>query len=386
MIEVDDVSKTFWPQLSLGRWLRALAGSPGRGVNALSDVSFFVPKGGSLGILGCNGSGKSTLLKIVAGLTRPTRGRVSVKGRVTGLFELGSGFDPHLDGRQNIELAGAFLGIPRRELRQRMPAIVEFSGLGGHIDRPVREYSAGMFLRLAFSLATHVDAEALLVDEVLAVGDVAFRRQCTDRLRQFREAGGTLVLVSHDLIALSEWCTRFLWLEQGRVRRIGQTTRLLDAYALEAARFTVPAALETRSCSVVQLTGVKVLDSSGASNRSFMPSSPCRIQLHYDLARPIDAPVFGIVLSRDDWTPCLSVDTINARPPIGRRGPGQGFAELILDPIQLLPGRYLVSGWIRTGDKDMVSASPAIESIDVRGGNGEHGIFRPNYRWETTGC
>src|SRR5688572_7723484 len=187
-----------------------------RRFRALSDVSFALAPGESLGLLGENGAGKSTLLKLVAGVTHPTSGSIRVAGRVAAILELGSGFHPDFTGRQNIELNAAMLGLEPAEVRERTPAIVDFAEIGDFIDRPLRQYSSGMAMRLAFAIAIQVEPDVLIVDEALAVGDGYFQKKCTDRIVAFRERGGTLLFCSHALYYVSAFCARAVWLRNGR--------------------------------------------------------------------------------------------------------------------------------------------------------------------------
>ncbi len=198
---------------------------------ALSDVSFSVGRGEVLGIVGSNGAGKSTLLKVIAGILTPTSGELRVKGRVVPMLELGSGFDDDLTGRENIFLNGAILGYSEQFLRERFDEIVEFSGLYDFLDVPVRNYSSGMVMRLAFSIASMVEPDVLIVDEILAVGDARFQEKSYTRMLELMHKGTAVLLVSHDLGQIRRLCDRVLWLEGGRVRRIGDTQEVCDAYA-----------------------------------------------------------------------------------------------------------------------------------------------------------
>lgn len=198
---------------------------------ALSDVSFSVGRGEVLGIVGSNGAGKSTLLKVIAGILTPTSGELHVKGRVVPMLELGSGFDDDLTGRENIFLNGAILGYSEQFLRERFDEIVEFSGLYDFLDVPVRNYSSGMVMRLAFSIASMVEPDVLIVDEILAVGDARFQEKSYTRMLELMHRGTAVLLVSHDLGQIRRLCDRVLWLEGGRVRRLGDTQEVCDAYA-----------------------------------------------------------------------------------------------------------------------------------------------------------
>src|SRR5213594_692829 len=197
---------------------------------ALQDVTFGVHRGEAFGIIGSNGAGKSTILKLLSGIMRPTRGTLQVNGRLSALIEVSAGFHPDLTGRENIFLNGTILGMTRAEIRQRFDAIVAFSGLEEFIDTPVKRYSSGMFARLGFSVAAHVDPDLLLVDEVLSVGDYLFQRKCIERMNSVIASGATVVFVSHNLRAVSNLCPRSLLLEKGRVQMVGPTDDVIRTY------------------------------------------------------------------------------------------------------------------------------------------------------------
>ena len=210
---------------SLVRHLR-----PDESFRALDDVSLTVAAGATCGIIGRNGSGKSTLLKLVAGITRPTGGQVRVAGRVSALIELGAGFHPEISGRENVFINGVMLGLSRREIGRRFDEIVEFAELEDFIDAPVKTYSSGMYMRLGFAVAVHVDPEVLLVDEVLAVGDAGFRKKSQAAMTQLLGQGGAVMVASHGLRGMAEMCDRVLWLERGRVRDLGPAEAVIEAY------------------------------------------------------------------------------------------------------------------------------------------------------------
>lgn len=197
---------------------------------ALSDVSFTVPRGEVLGIVGRNGSGKSTLLKVISGIYKPTSGKVVTAGRVAPMLELGSGFDQELSGRENIFLNGAILGFTEKYLQEKYDEILAFSELGDFINMPLKTYSSGMMMRLAFSVATMIEPEILIVDEILAVGDAAFQKKSFDRMMQIIRGGTTVLFVSHSLQQIRDLCSRVLWLDHGRVVDIGETERICGAY------------------------------------------------------------------------------------------------------------------------------------------------------------
>ena len=218
----------------LGRSLGS-ALAPSEVVAALSDVSFTVARGETFGVIGPNGSGKSTLLKLVAGLFKPTSGQLTVGGKVSALIELGAGFHPEISGRENVVINGVMLGLTRKEIERKLPEIVAFSGLEDFIDEPVKTYSSGMYVRLGFAVAVHVDPDILVVDEVLAVGDEAFAHRCLDTIAEFSRRGKTIFFVSHSLVLVEELCDRVLYLEGGRVKGLGDPREMLAAYRLDVS-------------------------------------------------------------------------------------------------------------------------------------------------------
>jgi lipopolysaccharide transport system ATP-binding protein len=229
-IIVENLSKRY----RAGKPKRKAPQLPGREVWALKDVSFEVPEGQILGVIGPNGAGKSTLLKVLARVTPPTSGRGEVRGRVVSLLELGAGFQPEFTGRENVLLNAAFHGIERAEVNRRMEQIADFSELGGAIDRPVKSYSSGMYLRLAFSVAISMDPDILLADEVLAVGDLAFQERCLQRVEEEGERGLTVLFVSHDMAAITRLCNRVLWLDKGEVVDDGDADVMVRRYEQES--------------------------------------------------------------------------------------------------------------------------------------------------------
>ncbi len=245
VIQIANVWKRFDSHAGRPRTLKeALVQTfvPGRRINAadsafwaLKDVSFDIEQGETFGIIGSNGSGKSTLLKLITGISKPTRGGMGVKGRVSALLELGAGFHPDFSGRENTYLNGAILGLSRREIDRQFDSIVAFAELESFIDNPVKTYSSGMYMRLAFSIAIHVDPDILVIDEVLAVGDAAFQQKCFDQIHRFKHQGKTIVFVSHVLPTVQGLCQRAAWLDKGDLRALGKTDTVLEFYSQQVA-------------------------------------------------------------------------------------------------------------------------------------------------------
>jgi ABC-type polysaccharide/polyol phosphate transport system ATPase subunit len=237
LIVCENVSKVFYHHGGGKRLLRHYIGSlfnkserEDHRFYALRNVSFEIAQGESVGIVGSNGAGKSTLLSIITGLAMPDEGSVQVNGRIAALLELGSGFHPDLTGRENIRLNASLLGFTRKETDDLYESIVDFSGVGEFIDEPLRTYSSGMMLRVAFSVAVNVDPDILLIDEILAVGDQAFQAKCLERIQRLRSCGKTLLCVSHSASMLAQFCDRAIWLDHGQVVMQGDLTEVLQAY------------------------------------------------------------------------------------------------------------------------------------------------------------
>jgi lipopolysaccharide transport system ATP-binding protein len=239
-VEVEHVSKRFRRQTiqpyttlksAMVDFFLRRRRSAGEGTfQALQEIDFSVPQGQSFGIVGRNGSGKSTLLKLLAGIYRPDSGRINVYGRVGALLEPGAGFHPEFSGRENILVNGIVLGLSKREVRQRMPDIVRFAELEAFIDEPLKTYSSGMYMRLGFAVAVYTDPDILLIDEFLSVGDEAFQQKCADKIAEFRRRGKTIILVTHNLSLVEQWCDEALWLADGITLTRGKPRRVIDTY------------------------------------------------------------------------------------------------------------------------------------------------------------
>jgi lipopolysaccharide transport system ATP-binding protein len=244
-IDATGLGKAYQPKANAAARLRSALlrrEVPGDSFWALRDVSLQVPRGESLGIIGCNGAGKSTLLQLVCGTVTPTTGAVNVNGRVAALLELGAGFNADFSGRDNVLLNGPLLGLGRQQLVEKMDSIIEFSGIGRFIDQPVKTYSSGMFVRLAFSLAISVNPDILVIDEALSVGDGGFARKSFDRILAMKRSGTTIVFCSHALYQVEAFCDRVMWLDQGRIRALGAPQAVVREYTLFLAGDAAPAA------------------------------------------------------------------------------------------------------------------------------------------------
>ena len=248
---------------------------PSEAFPALTNVSFAVPRGSTYGVIGPNGSGKSTALKLVAGITKPTSGTVRVEGRISALIELGAGFHPEISGRENVYINGIMLGLSKRQIQDRFDEIVEFAELKDFIDAPVKTYSSGMYMRLGFAVAIHVDPDVLLVDEVLAVGDEGFTHKCLDKFSEFRRRGKTILLVTHSLNLVERFCDEAIWLDAGRAMLHGDPKRVVGAYltAVEASEEQLLAA-ETAKAMKEHPDTLKAIIRARRKGAEFMNQHP----------------------------------------------------------------------------------------------------------------
>ena len=274
-----------------------------RDVWALRDVSLAVEPGQAVGLIGRNGSGKSTLLRLVAGIIQPTSGRVVAAGRVGSLLELGAGFHPDFSGRENVFLNGAIFGLKRKQIRERFDEIVAFAELEDAIDRPVRTYSSGMYMRLGFAIAAFLDADTLLLDEVFAVGDEAFQRKCFGRIFEFKQRGGTIVFVSHDAAAVERLCERAVLLTKGEVAYDGPVREALTRYRRALADELDPAeraaGLREWGSGGASIAGARLLGPEGSERQQFLAGEPLSLRVRVETRDGIAPPLLQVEL-RDD--------------------------------------------------------------------------------------
>ena len=400
---------------------------------ALTDVSFNVPKGTTYGVIGRNGSGKSTALKLVAGITKPTSGTVKVAGRISALIELGAGFHPEISGRENVFINGIMLGLSKREIQQRFDAIVEFAELRDFIDAPVKTYSSGMYMRLGFAVAIHVDPDVLLVDEVLAVCDEGFTHKCLDKFGEFRRRGKTILLVTHSLNLIERFCDEALWLDGGQVRGAGDPKRVVGAYltkieegeeellatttarAVAAASGSVsPGPLQGKEGGIprrvddevvepaeepqsppqdmsqaaegrwgsreVEITGVTVLDAKGQPSFVFHTGNPMSIRVNVRAKHPTDDFVFGIGLFNADGICCYGTHTyVEEMNPEHLNG--DVHATFTIDSLDLVEGTYKLDVAVHKCDGYPYDYHRLLYTFRVKSRTKDVGIYRPRHRW-----
>ena len=309
---------------------------------ALKDVNFEIPFGSTFGIIGSNGSGKSTLLKCLAGILSPDKGSVSCNGRMAALLELGAGFHPDLSGRENIYLNGAILGMTRSEIDRKLEEIIDFSGLDKFVDTPVKNYSSGMVVRLGFAIATNVDPEILIIDEVLAVGDESFQHRCHEKIETFRQEGRTIILVSHGLIEVAQLCSTVAWLEKGAIQEIGPSYEVISKYSgqsHDAAPKVEGEIGERWGSHEAEITRAEFVDADGVPVHVLKTGEPISLQIDYTAHMPIKEPVFGIRFTHLHGTTVWGSNTkrMGFQPAILNNS---GTITLTIPELPILAGTY----------------------------------------------
>jgi len=395
--------KTLKSALLTGSLLSDL--SPDQTFTALDGVSFEVPTGCTFGVIGENGSGKSTLLKLLAGITKPTRGSLTVNGRISALIELGAGFHPEISGRENVAINGIMLGLTRAQVEDRFDEIVDFAELRPFIDAPVKTYSSGMYMRLGFAVAIHVDPEVLLIDEVLAVGDEAFTRKCLDKIGEFRRRGKTILLVSHSLGLVEKMCDEILWMRRGKKADQGDPKRVVDAYltyvaggeeALLAREHGHAPAGQPEAAPrpdgqgpyregrwgsrEIEIASVQLLDDRGHERHVFVPGEGLTVRLRTRADKPIADFVFGIGLFTADGVSVYGTNT-HLEEFVPRRLQGDGDVSFVIEDIQLVEGTYLLDVAAHRRDGTPYDYHRGLYSFRVKSRLKDVGVHRPAHRW-----
>ncbi|HXV98866.1 MAG TPA: ABC transporter ATP-binding protein, partial [Anaerolineae bacterium] len=312
----------------------------------LKNVSFEVYQGETLSLIGANGAGKSTLFKLLTRIIRPTYGTIEIQGRVSALLELGTGFHPDLTGRENIYLGGTLAGLSQAEVEQNIQAIIDFADIGQFIDAPVRHYSSGMFIRLGFALATHISPDILVVDEVLAVGDVSFQKKCLEKIHQMRHQSVTVILVSHDMSVVRAISDRVLWLKNGLVQAVGSPDEIIQAYLADQRAVGQPGRkLEKRgqeAGKIVEIESVEFLNGSGKSVLTLETGHEATIRINYLAHQRVEMPIFGLAIHSSNGIhvngPNSDIDDF----PIDFIE-GRGSVEYEISFLPLLGGTYSIT-------------------------------------------
>jgi lipopolysaccharide transport system ATP-binding protein len=336
---------------------------------ALRDITFEVKEGAILGIVGSNGAGKSTLLKILSRITEPTQGRARVRGRVASLLEVGTGFHPELSGRENVYLNGAILGMKSAEIRKKFDEIVAFAGVEKFIDTPVKRYSSGMYVRLAFAVAAHLDPDILVVDEVLAVGDAEFQKKCLGKMDEVsRHQGRTVLLVSHNIAAITSLCPQAIWLDKGSIRFRGEARKVINEYLVLQRRPNQDRVLSLqRSKRLSDHEQRLTLESlEWLCNLPLRHGEPVEARINFKTDVPIEDVVIGIGFSTIDGRRLLSYDSDfpdGYRRSFGR--PGNHWVDIKIDALPLAPDIYALDVGARCGDLYSLDYVPMRALLDV---------------------
>jgi len=413
-ISVREMSKSYrlWGRRSQFQTLKSallkrdLAPAPEASVVALRNLSFEVARGESFGVIGRNGSGKSTLLKLVSGILKPTTGTIEVAGRISALIELGAGFHPEISGRENIFINGIMLGLTKREIEQRFNRIVEFAGIGDYLDQPVKTYSSGMYVRLGFSVAVHVDPDILLIDEVLAVGDEEFSQKCIAKLQEMKFKGVTLLFVTHQLDHVRNLCDRALWLDAGEIAAIGDPVRVVDRYlqavsGSEIREESEPAAdsdddndddevdndlleEERWGSGEVILERVALVDGQGEQLIAVGAGSPTTILMDVR-AREVQTDfVFGIGIYHADGT-CVYGTNTDLEGWMSEEMTGDARVKFVIPSLDLVGGAYRIDAAVHTRNGRAFDYRRGVLRFIVGSRIHDVGVYRPKHDWSFEG-
>jgi ABC-type polysaccharide/polyol phosphate transport system ATPase subunit len=388
---------------------------------ALQNVSFSVAAGQTYGVIGRNGSGKSTALKLIAGITKPTSGTVTVRGRISALIELGAGFHPEISGRENVFINGIMLGLTRREIQKRFDEIVEFAELTDFIDAPVKTYSSGMYMRLGFAVAIHVDPDVLLVDEVLAVGDEGFTHKCLDKFAEFKRRNKTILLVTHSLGLVDRFCDEAVWLDSGHKRGEGDPTRVIGSYMTDVERqeekqlaagdakarhdvddpetATAAGPLDAGDHSAdmsrategrwgaggIEITDVILENEQAQATHIYHTGEPVILRLKIRASRTFEDFVFGVGLFNAEGV-CVYGTNTDIEDYEGKSLSGEAEVRLRFDAIDLVEGTYKLDVAVHKRDGAPYDYHRLLYTFRVKSRLKDVGIYRPRHHWEFLGA
>jgi len=388
--------KTFKSAFVKGNLFKAL--KPDELVTALDGISFKVEKGVTYGVIGENGSGKSTLLKIIAGIAKPTSGRVSVRGKVSALIELGAGFHPEISGRENVFINGIMLGLSKKEINEKFDEIVKFAELEEFIEAPVKTYSSGMYMRLGFSIAINVNPEILLVDEVLAVGDASFVPKCLDRIDDFRRRKKTILFVSHDLTTVEKICDQVIWLKEGRIQIIGEAKRVIDTYLQDIAhkqeddfevryremdleqRWEEEAREKRWGGREIEIRKVALKGLDSKEKHVFAPNEGMIIEMDIRASAKIKDFVFGIGFFNSKGASCYGTNThLEDFDPVSIQGEGKVICKI--DKLGLVNGTYYLDVAVHKRDGYPYDFHRNLYSFLVSSRHKDEGVSRLSHTW-----
>jgi lipopolysaccharide transport system ATP-binding protein len=350
---------------------------------ALKNVNFSVEKGEIVGIIGRNGAGKSTLLKILSKITYPTSGQIKVLGRVGSLLEVGTGFHDELSGRENIYLNGSILGMKKKEVKEKLDVIISFSEVGKFLDTPIKWYSSGMRLKLGFSVAAHLNTEILFVDEVLAVGDVAFQRKCLDKMKELRNSGRTVIFVSHTMTTVEHLCPRTLWIDSGELRQDGRTAEIIKNYMAEIrgkwsadfkitelsafnqqTGFDLTNVPNRQGNGEIRYTGIEFLNLDGQPKKPIRSGDSLRVRLHYHANNQVSKPEFYIRIRNEFGEKVATLSPFLLGNEIPTLYPGAGHIDLDISFLNIMPDRYYISVYINKNTGFINSDPVCIDAVE----------------------
>ena len=352
---------------------------------AVNDVSFEIKKGETLGIIGPNGSGKTTLLKMLNGIFWPDTGKITIRGRVGALIEVGAGFNPMLTGRENIYVNAAILGMTKREVDKKFDDIVDFAEIGDFIDTPVKFYSSGMYVRLGFAVAVHCEIDILLVDEVLAVGDLAFQLKCHRKMSEIRQNGGTVVIVSHSLQAIRNICKKVLWLNKGKIEEIGEVHHVCDLYEKDTimnkkSRDDVIVSKLSYD-SATKISKVEFLDKNEHIRANYKVGDYFILRIHFDCKRIVKDPVFTVsIYNSEDLAVSSNYSNFDDYKPAQIYG--VGYIDFCLNKLPFRPSKYICS--ITFAEKEVSNILEWHErcyTFTVAGNCTNYGLINPFPKW-----
>jgi lipopolysaccharide transport system ATP-binding protein len=367
---------------------------------ALKGVSFAVEEGEIVGIIGRNGAGKSTLLKVLSKITYPTSGEIIVRGVIGSLLEVGTGFHEELTGRENIYLNGSILGMTKKEINRKLDEIIAFADVERFIDTPIKHYSSGMRLRLGFSVAAHLDTNILLVDEVLAVGDVGFQKKCVNKMGDLRQGGRTILFVSHDMAAVENLCSRAIWIDDGQIRKDGNTQEVIKDYMATFAGvakdgFDLRGIKNRIGNGWVRYTGIEFLDKKRQPVDVIRSGDGLVVRLYYHAEKRVTNNIcFGFQVFTDLGTLVTVVDSSFAGNEISVLPEGDGHVEAEIDFLNLMPARYTLSLWIDNNSGLIYECLEHSVKLDIEvrdfyksglGITSRHGIMFLPYKWSLDG-
>ena len=343
---------------------------------ALKNVSFSVEKGEIVGIIGRNGAGKSTLLKILSKITYPTCGKMKILGKVGSLLEVGTGFHDELSGRENIFLNGSILGMKKKEVSRKLDEIIAFSEVEKFIDTPIKRYSTGMRLKLGFSVAAHLETDILFIDEVLAVGDVAFQKKCLDTIKELRNSGRTVLFVSHSIPTVESLCPRVIWIDKGEIRKDGAVEEITNNYMSEfatvkhATGFDLTKAFEREGTGEIRFTKMEYLNADGTPKNLIRSGDSLKVRIHYQVYQPVSNPDFNFRIYTERGGKVASFGNLILGDNLSMLSLGVGYADIDIDNLNIMPDRYFINLWVYGGkEKEYIDHIVFCSTLDVEASN-----------------